>query len=272
VILLPDKRGSEKSEGSWRTASFEDLATDTEAAIAFLRHQDEVGISTIGVIGLSQGGHIAPIVADRTQEIGFLVNIVGAAIPMHDLLVYEETHNLRELGVLPGLSELLAYPAAWSVRIRQREFWNAVGNFDPRPYWQALSVPSLVLYGQNDTNVPSIKSAEALRSLGNRNIDIRIYEDSGHALESPEGAGNSVFREDALRDIRDFIHSASTGAWFRPVTTDSLPISRLTTGSSGRSAEPERYTDWSIAQQVLAMKMRRLSAGMERRQHANDKR
>jgi pimeloyl-ACP methyl ester carboxylesterase len=109
---------------------------------------------------------------------------------------------------------LLAYPAAWSVRIRQREFWNAVGNFDPRPYWQALSVRSLVLYGQNDTNVPSIKSAEALRSLGNRNIDVRIYEGSGHALESPESAGNSIFREDALRDIRGFIATVSTGGDF----------------------------------------------------------
>jgi dienelactone hydrolase len=214
VVLLPDKRGSEKSEGSWRTASFEDLATDTEAAILYLKHQNEVGISSIGIIGLSQGGHIAPIVAAQTPDIAFLVNIVGAALPMHDLLVYEETHNLRQLGVLPGLSDLLAYPAAWSVRIRQREFWNAVGNFDPRPYWQALSVRSLVLYGQNDTNVPSIRSAEALRSLGNRNIDVRIYEGSGHALESPESAGNSIFREDALRDIRGFIATVSTGGDF----------------------------------------------------------
>lgn len=214
VVLLPDKRGSEKSEGSWRTASFEDLATDTEAAILYLKHQNEVGISSIGIIGLSQGGHIAPIVAAQTPDIAFLVNIVGAALPMHDLLVYEETHNLRQLGVLPGLSDLLAYPAAWSVRIRQREFWNAVGNFDPRPYWQALSVRSLVLYAQNDTNVPSIKSAEALRSLGNRNIDVRIYEGSGHALESPESAGNSIFREDALRDIRGFIATVSTGGDF----------------------------------------------------------
>jgi dienelactone hydrolase len=215
VVLLPDKRGSERSEGNWRAASFEDLATDTEAAIAFLRDQDEIGISHIGIIGLSQGGHIAPIVANQTQDITFLVNVVGAAIPMHELLVYEEMHNLREFGVLAGLSDLLAYPAAWSVKIRQREFWNAVGNFDPRPYWQELSVPSLVLYGENDTNVPSIRSAEVLRSLGNQNIDVRIYGGSGHALESPEGKGNSIFREDALRDIRDFIVSESVADTFR---------------------------------------------------------
>jgi dienelactone hydrolase len=211
VVLLPDKRGSEYSEGDWRTASFEDLATDSVAAVGFLKHQAEIAISGIGVIGLSQGGHIAPVVADQTQDIAFLVNIVGGAVPMHDLLVYEETHNLREAGILPGLSDLLAYPASWSIiKLRQKAFWDAIGNFDPAPYWQRLAVESLVLYGENDTNVPSIKSAEILRSLANPNINVRIYAGSGHALESPEGKGKKIFREDALEDIRDFIHSLPT--------------------------------------------------------------
>ena len=130
---------------------------------------------------------------------------------MHDLLVYEETHNLRELGILPGFSDFLAYPASWSlIKFRQSEFWDAIGNFDPVPYWQRLSVASLVLYGENDTNVPSGESAAILRSLGNPNINVRIYEGSGHALESPEGRGKSIFREDALRDIRDFVFSSAS--------------------------------------------------------------
>jgi dienelactone hydrolase len=211
VVLLPDKRGSEKSEGDWHTASFEDLATDSVAAVSFLKNQEKVTISGIGVIGLSQGGHIAPVVADQTKGIAFVVNIVGGAVPMHDLLVYEETHNLRKLGILPGLSDLLAYPASWSItKGRQKRFWDAVGNFDPAPYWQRLSVESLVLYGENDTNVPSSESAAILRSLGNPNISVKIYEGSGHALESPAGKGRSIFREDALRDIRDFINALTT--------------------------------------------------------------
>jgi dienelactone hydrolase len=211
VVLLPDNRGSEKSEGDWHTASFEDLATDSVAAVSFLKNQEKVTISGIGVIGLSQGGHIAPVVADQTKGIAFVVNIVGGAVPMHDLLVYEETHNLRKLGILPGLSDLLAYPASWSItKGRQKRFWDAVGNFDPAPYWQRLSVESLVLYGENDTNVPSSESAAILRSLGNPNISVKIYEGSGHALESPAGKGRSIFREDALRDIRDFINALTT--------------------------------------------------------------
>ncbi len=210
VVLLPDKRGSEKSGGNWRTASFEDLATDSVAAIDYLNAQSEIAISDIGVIGLSQGGHIAPVVAVQTQDIDFVVNIVGGAIPMHDQLVYEENYNIRQMGFLPGFSNLLARPAAWSlINIRQKEHWDAVGNFDAAPYWQRISVRSLVLYGENDTNVPSARSAERLRSLENPHIDVRVYEHSGHALEDPEGQGDSIFRRDALEDIRGFIQSAS---------------------------------------------------------------
>ena len=173
VVLLPDKRGSGKSEGDWRMASFEDLATDTLAAVSFLKNQEDVAISDIGVIGLSQGGHIAPLVADKSQDIGFLVNVVGGSVPMYDLLVYEETHNLRELGVLPGLSNLLAYPSSWMVRnVAQKGFWDAIGDFDPVPYWRRLSVESLVLYGEKDTNVPSGESAAILESLGKPNITV----------------------------------------------------------------------------------------------------
>lgn len=205
AVLLPDKRGSEQSEGDWRTSSLEDLATDTEAAIRYLRQQNDVPISQVGVIGLSQGGHIAPIVATRMPEVAFVVNIVGSSLPMHELLIYEESHNLRELGLPPGVSDLLARPAAWSVRKRQRAFWEAVGNFDPLPYWRQVTVPTLVLYGEKDTNVPSTRSAAILRELGKRNIEVRIYAGSGHALESPAGIGNSIFRPEALQDVQRFI-------------------------------------------------------------------
>jgi len=211
VVLLPDKRGSERSGGDWRTASYHDLATDTVAAVEFLKRQNRVDVSGIGIIGMSEGGRIAPVVADQAPDIAYMVDLVGGAVPAHEALVYEENHNLREMGILPGFSDLLAYPAAWSlIYSRRREFWSAVGNFDPAPFWQETPVPSLVLYGEDDTNVPSHRSAEILRSLGNPNIDVRIYEGSGHALESPPGEGRSIIREDALREIRGFIRSVAT--------------------------------------------------------------
>ena len=210
AVLLPDKRGSELSGGDWRQASFEDLATDTLAAIRFLSTQNAAEISRIGVIGLSQGGWIAPIVADRSPDLSFLVNIVGSAVSTHRQFLYEEDHNLREFGVLPGVSRVLAYLSTFVIRSWvQRDFWSAVGDFDPLPYWRRLGVPALVLYGEADTNTPSARSAELLRGLSKPEIDVRTYPGSGHALQDPPERGDRLFREDALTDIRDFMLSAS---------------------------------------------------------------
>ena len=206
AVFLPDKRGSEKSEGNWRTSSFEDLATDTLAAIQFLKNQDQVTILNIGVIGMSQGGWIAPIVAQQSSAVEFLVSVVGAAVTSHEQLLYEENLNLRQAGFLPGVSNALSQLSTYYLRnIGQKDFWRTIGNFDPLPYWNELSVPALVLYGSDDSNVPTEESAARLNSLGNPNIEIKIYEGSGHALEDPAGRGNRLFREDALRAISEFI-------------------------------------------------------------------
>lgn len=206
VVLLPDKRGSEKSGGNWRTASFHDLATDTLAAIAYMKSQDHVEITNIGIIGMSQGGWIAPIVASETDMIDFVVSVVGAAVTPVEQLGYEENHNLRQMGFLPGISNLITLAStAYIKNVGQSEFWDAVSDYDPLPYWEQLEVNALVLYGEDDTNVPSVESAARLHELRKPNIRVAIYEDSGHALEDPPEYGNSIIRYDALEDISEFI-------------------------------------------------------------------
>jgi len=210
AVLLPDKRGSEKSQGDWRSADFEDLATDTLAAIQYLKEQDMVAISKIGVVGMSQGGWIAPIVANQSPDVAFLVNFVGSAVTPQEQLLYEENHNLRQMGFLPGISNLVALMStAYLKNIGQKEFWDAIDGFDPLPYWEQLTVDSLTLYGREDTNVPSADSAEKLRALKNPRIQVRIYDGSGHALADPVDLGDSIIRQEVLDDIRDFIGSVS---------------------------------------------------------------
>ena len=210
VVLLPDKRGSEKSEGDWRTASFEDLATDTRAAIEYLRTQRSVPLSGIGVIGMSQGGWIAPIVASQESDLAFLVSMVGPMVTPREQLLYEENHNLRQLGFLPGISNVLAYVGSANVRyLAQPQLYKLIVDYDPLLYWGRISVDSLALFGTDDTNVPSAESARRLKSLGNPHVRVKVYEGSGHALESPLGHGNSIIRNEALEDISAFIRDAS---------------------------------------------------------------
>jgi dienelactone hydrolase len=208
VVLLPDKRGSEQSSGNWRTASFDDLAGDTVAAIDFLKTRSDMQISRIGIVGMSQGGHIAPLVADRSPDVEFVVNVVGSVVPMRDALLYEENHNLRQLGLLPGISNAVAYlSTAYLVNVSQKEFWTAIDGYDPLPYWRTLEVPALAVYGRDDTNVDALTNANLLRSLGKPNIEVLIYDGSGHAVEAPPTKGNRIFRDDALQRIRDFIQN-----------------------------------------------------------------
>ena len=210
VVLLPDKRGSEKSGGDWRTASFEDLATDTLAAIEYVRRQDGVELTTIGIIGMSQGGWIAPIAAAKSEDVDFVVSMVGAAVTPEEQLAYEENHNLRQMGFLPGVSNVVSWlSTAWITNVAQRDFWRAIDGFDPLPYWEAVEVSTLVLYGSEDTNVPSRDSAARLQELHRPNMRVRVYEGSGHALEDPPEYGNSLIRYDALEAIGQFIQASA---------------------------------------------------------------
>ena len=109
LVLLPDKRGSESSEGDWRTSSLENLATDTQSAISYLRTERPQQVQSIGILGISQGGVIAPIVGSETSDLAFVINVVGHVVPMYDQLLYEENNNLRQIGFLPGFSNALAY-------------------------------------------------------------------------------------------------------------------------------------------------------------------
>lgn len=206
VVLLPDKRGSEKSGGNWRSASFEDLATDTVAAVRYVAEQDAADVAGIGIIGMSQGGWIAPLVADLSDDVKFVVSLAGAAVTPTEQLLYEEDFNLQQMGFLPGISKMIALLSTTYIRkVAQPAFWDAVGDFDPLPYWERLDIDALVLLGDQDTNVPSAESAARLQALDNPKIDIRMYEGSGHAIQSPAGSGDSIIRQDALEDIRGFI-------------------------------------------------------------------
>jgi dienelactone hydrolase len=206
VVLLPDKRGSEQSSGDWRTADFEDLATDTHAAVDFMSNQQFVPVSRTGLIGMSQGGWIAPIVARDRDDLAFIVNMVGSAVTPNEQLLYEEDHNIRQMGFLPGVSYALALASSSYLRnVRMRDFYAAVGDYDPLPLWDAVSVPVLMLYGREDTNVPADVSVARLQELGKASITIVVYEESGHALQDPEGRGNDLIRYEALEAIRRHI-------------------------------------------------------------------
>lgn len=207
MVLLPDKRGSENSEGNWTNSSFEDLASDTKAAIDYLNTAYSNDVKYLGIVGMSQGGHIAPIVANEETNLNFVVNVAGAAVPMHEQFLYEENHNLREIGFLPGISNLLSYASTYYHRElgHNKAFWNTIGNYDPLPDWDSIQTRTLILYGEEDTNAPVKQSKTNLEALNNKQIKINIYSRSEHPIQDPKGSGTQIIRKDALNDISTFI-------------------------------------------------------------------
>ena len=198
AVLLPDKRGSEKSEGNWVGADFKDLARDTMAAVAYLRSQELFVHSGIGLLGMSQGSWIAPIVAAEDKDLSFVVSMSGASVTTNQQLLHEEIHNISHF-TWPFLARLLA--PATTKRILKMDHVKSYAGYDPVPYWKKVDAPVFFAFGENDQNVPVDASIKVLRE--NLSIDlIKIYTDGGHAIRDKE---TNQVQDEFLDDLVEFI-------------------------------------------------------------------
>ncbi|RFM33464.1 alpha/beta hydrolase family protein [Chitinophaga silvisoli] len=87
AVLRYDDRGFAKSGGTFKTATSLDFASDVESAIAYLKTRKE--IKQIGLIGHSEGGLIAPIVAAKNKDVAFIVMLAGTGIRGDKLLLLQ---------------------------------------------------------------------------------------------------------------------------------------------------------------------------------------
>jgi hypothetical protein len=81
AVLRADDRGTAKSTGVFAKATTADFATDTEAGIAYLKTRKEINPRKIGLIGHSEGGVIAPMIAARNKDVDFIVMMAGTGVP-----------------------------------------------------------------------------------------------------------------------------------------------------------------------------------------------
>ncbi|NBP70884.1 MAG: alpha/beta hydrolase, partial [Cytophagia bacterium] len=77
AVLRYDDRGTALSKGDFKTATSVDFATDVEAAMAYLKTRKEINKKKMGLIGHSEGGLIAPMVASRSKDVSFMVLLAG---------------------------------------------------------------------------------------------------------------------------------------------------------------------------------------------------
>ncbi|WP_396178706.1 alpha/beta hydrolase family protein [Flavobacterium sp.] len=101
AVLRYDDRGVGESNGNPMLATSADFATDAKAAIEYLRTRKEIDAKKIGVIGHSEGGMIAPMLAATDKNIAFLVLLAGTGVTGDVLLIDQN----NEVGKQAGMSE-----------------------------------------------------------------------------------------------------------------------------------------------------------------------
>jgi pimeloyl-ACP methyl ester carboxylesterase len=105
AVLRFDDRGVGASTGDFAKATTFDFARDVEAAVDFLKTRKGVNPKEIGLIGHSEGGVIAPMVASERADIGFIVLMAGSALRGDQLLLLQKATIEAQMGVPPQMIE-----------------------------------------------------------------------------------------------------------------------------------------------------------------------
>lgn len=221
VVLRYDDRGVGLSKGSFINASIENFSKDAMAAIDFLKKRPQVDPTKIGIIGHSEGGLIAELLAgQKLPALSFVVSLAGPAIPIDSLMVSQ----LYNIGKVAGMSELALSHAK---KINRKNFEIVKSNrphkeamamilanmkidpaqlnssskleletlllpsyryfmrIDPIPFIKKITVPVYAAYGSLDVQVPAEQNLKSLKSNlpYNRKTVLKKYEGLNHLFQ-----------------------------------------------------------------------------------------
>ncbi len=101
AVLRVDDRGVGGSTGSVSNSTSENFAADALAGIEFLKGHKGIDAKRIGLIGHSEGGLIAPMVASQSDDVAFIVLLAGPGLPGEDILLAQAALILKASGAGP---------------------------------------------------------------------------------------------------------------------------------------------------------------------------
>ena len=97
-VLRYDDRGTAKSEGNFKSANLSDFKSDAIAAINYLKTRKNLNFTKLGIIGHSEGGTIAPMIANSTKDVDFLVLLAGTILQGDEILLIQQQIAGKEAG------------------------------------------------------------------------------------------------------------------------------------------------------------------------------
>lgn len=96
AVLRYDDRGVGKSTGKFAGCTSEDFASDAAAGVKFLGKHPKIDPTKIGIVGHSEGGLIAPMVAAKhPKEVAFIVLLAGPGLPGVEILL-KQSADIRK--------------------------------------------------------------------------------------------------------------------------------------------------------------------------------
>ena len=98
-VLRVDDRGAGKSTGDFSKSTSADFAMDVEEHIRYAKTLAMVDTNKIGLLGHSEGGIIAPMVAAHNKSVAFVILMAGPGIEINEMMAIQNELYLKSLGV-----------------------------------------------------------------------------------------------------------------------------------------------------------------------------
>jgi pimeloyl-ACP methyl ester carboxylesterase len=237
-VVTFDRRGEGESTGDVTRGRFE---FQVEDALAVLRAVDS---ERVGLWGISQGGWIGPLAAASSDEVAFLVLVASTGVTPAEQMMYATEQQLRLAGYgdevveraldlrrrfedsvhapAPERDELLAadlmaaLDEPWFGQLwlpptlldeESRRLWIEEMDFDPRPVFAQVQVPTLLFYGAADSWTPVEPSVEAWRAARGDGVEVVVIPEAEHDLTLPDGSFAPVYD----RKLVDWLTAAAQG-------------------------------------------------------------
>jgi len=219
AVLRYDDRGIAKSTGDYQTATSRDFADDTAGAVAYLIARKDVG--KIGLIGHSEGGMIAPMVAVECSDVSFIVLLAGPGTPGDAIVVAQAQLIVKAMGgdekamarqkslhqklfavvraedeaktkvamadLEKGLSDAEKAGVRAQVSLVASPWYKYFLSYDPRPMLGKVRCPVLALNGEKDLQVPATENLaeieKAVRAGGNADVTVRELPGLNHLFQ-----------------------------------------------------------------------------------------
>ncbi len=211
LVLRVDDRGAGASSSLPADASFLDLVADAEACVEFLGKRTDVDPQRIVVIGHSEGGETAPILAVRHPEVAAIVLMAAPGRPLLEVILDQNRLGLEKEGLGAEAVELkLKQVRAFLVRLASdeaidpatldaderaalasRAWIRSHAEQDPIATIAKVRCPVLVLQGAKDFQVSPERDAraldKALAEAKNPDHELRVFDGLDHLFKKTPG-------------------------------------------------------------------------------------